>query len=92
MDHSHCRTRAGTPTLALVEVYCQRGYILFQVVQVFSVTTLTHDLDFSNLGSLSQIPEDPHVRHYASWRAWVVGGCHMPLLHSSLIEMMCASA
>ena len=41
MDHSHCRTRAGTPTLALVEVYCLRGYIIFPD----RAGLLGHDLD-----------------------------------------------
>ena len=46
---------AGTPTLTMVEVYTQKSYIIFQIVQVFLVTTLTSAVS----AALTQILENP---------------------------------
>jgi calcium permeable stress-gated cation channel len=51
-----CAARvAGTPTLTMIEVYTQKAYIIFQIVQVFLVTTLTSAVS----AALTQILEDP---------------------------------
>ncbi|KPI35745.1 uncharacterized protein AB675_1206 [Cyphellophora attinorum] len=50
-----CAKVAGTPTLSMVEVYTQKAYIIFQIVQVFLVTTLTSAVS----AALTQILENP---------------------------------
>jgi calcium permeable stress-gated cation channel len=50
-----CAKVAGTPTLSMVEVYTQKSYIIFQIVQVFLVTTLTSAVS----AALTQILENP---------------------------------
>ena len=36
-----CARKAGVPTLAKIELFTQNAYFVFQVVQVFLVTTIT---------------------------------------------------
>ena len=36
-----CGAQAGIPSVTMVELFVQKGYFAFQVVQVFLVTTLT---------------------------------------------------
>lgn len=50
-----CARVAGTPTLSMIEVYTQKSYIIFQIVQVFLVTTLTSAVS----AALTQILENP---------------------------------
>ncbi|KAI1623017.1 hypothetical protein EDD37DRAFT_453024 [Exophiala viscosa] len=46
---------AGVPTLTLIELYSQKCYFAFQIIQVFLITTLTSAAS----GAATQIVEDP---------------------------------
>ncbi|KAK4936653.1 hypothetical protein LTR10_022505 [Elasticomyces elasticus] len=46
---------AGLPTLTLIEMYSQKCYFAFQIIQVFLITTLTSAAS----GAAAQIVEDP---------------------------------
>lgn len=50
-----CAAQAGVPSLVAAELFCQRGYFAFQVVQVFLITTLTSAAS----GALFEIVQDP---------------------------------
>ncbi|KFA72076.1 hypothetical protein S40288_02329 [Stachybotrys chartarum IBT 40288] len=50
-----CAAQAGVPSLVAAELFCQRGYFAFQVVQVFLITTLTSAAS----GALFDIVQDP---------------------------------
>lgn len=50
-----CARFAGTPSLSMVELFVQHAYFIFQVVQVFLITTLTSAAS----AAFTKILEDP---------------------------------
>jgi calcium permeable stress-gated cation channel len=50
-----CARVAGVPSHSLVELYCQNAYMVFQVVQVFLITTLTSAAS----AAFTQVLENP---------------------------------
>jgi hypothetical protein len=50
-----CARQAGVPTLSRIELFTQNSYFIFQVVQVFLITTLTSAAS----SAILQVIEDP---------------------------------
>ncbi|KAI9170745.1 hypothetical protein HJFPF1_00216 [Paramyrothecium foliicola] len=50
-----CAAQAGVPSLILAELFCQKAYFAFQVVQVFLITTLTSAAS----GAFFEVLQDP---------------------------------
>lgn len=52
---AECARARGVPTLSQIELFCQNSYFLFQIVQVFLITTLTSAAS----AAITQIIKDP---------------------------------